>query len=95
MEKEIIKVEPIVIYPDCVKRNGVQGDCHKCSNKANCLSPRSMCINPYKNHKEGCPKFGSSSECPPAIPCMYDQIFNIDDVYAIVTRLNLYEFYSN
>ncbi len=94
MEKEIIKVEPIVIYPDCIKRNGVQGDCHECSNKINCLSPRSMCINPYKDHKNGCPKFGKMSSCPPNIPCMYDQIFDISDVYAIITKINLYEYFK-
>ena len=87
MEKEIYKVKPIIIYPDCIKKSGVQGDCHTCSNKVNCLSPRSMCVKPYKNHKYGCPNFRKLPTCPPNIPCMYDQVFDISDVYSIMMLL--------
>ena len=94
MEKEIYKVKPIIIYPDCIKKSGVQGDCHTCSNKVNCLSPRSMCVKPYKNHKYGCPNFGRLSTCPPNIPSMYDQIFDTSDVYAVVTKFNLSQYFQ-
>ena len=94
MEKEIYKVNPIVIYPKCILENGKQGNCRECNNLDKCSSPRSMCIRPYKNHKYGCPNFGKLPTCPPDIPCMYDQIFDISDVYAIVTKFNLYEHYE-
>ena len=53
-----------------------------------------MCIRPYKNHKNGCPNFGKLPTCPPNIPCMYDQIFDTTDVYAIVTKLNLKSYFD-
>lgn len=94
MEKEIYKVNPIIIYPKCILDNGVQNDCFICDNLDKCLSPRSMCIKPYKNHKYGCPNFGKLPTCPPNISCMYDQIFDINDVYAVVTKFNLEEYYN-
>ena len=94
MEKEIYKVNPIVVYPNCILENGSQGNCFTCENKSNCLSPRSMCITPYKNHKNGCPNYGKLPTCPPNIPCMYDQIFDISDVYAVVTKFYLEEYFN-
>ena len=94
MEKEIYKVKPIIIYPECVIKAGKQNDCHICINKDNCLSPRSMCIRPYKNHPLGCPNFGRLPTCPPNIPCMYDQIFDTSDVYAVVTRFDLKSYFE-
>ena len=85
MEKEIYKVNPIIIYPECILDHGYQD---------NCLSPRSMCIRPYKNHKNGCPNFGKLPTCPPNIPCMYDQAFDISDVYAVVTKFYLEEYFN-
>ena len=94
MEKEIYKVNPIIIYPECILENGVQGNCFECDKRSTCLSPRSMCIRPYKNHKYGCPNFGKLPTCPPKIPCMYDQVFDISDVYAVVTKFYLEEWVS-
>jgi hypothetical protein len=94
MEKEIYRVNPIVIYPECIIETGKQNDCYTCEKKNECLSPRSMCINPYKNHKNGCPNFGVLPTCPPNIPCMYDEIFDVSDVYAVVTSFNLKEFFD-
>lgn len=94
MEKEILKVNPIVIYPECMLDHGYQDDCHFCNNYSSCLSPRSMCITPYKGRKDGCKNYGKKPTCPPNIPCMYDQIFDISDVYAIVTIFDLAEFFN-
>ncbi len=94
MEKEILKVKPIVIYPKCTLDYGYQDNCFECDNRNDCLSPRSMCIRPYKNHKYGCLNFGKIPTCPPNIPCMYDQIFDISDVYAIVTKFYLEEYFN-
>ena len=94
MEKEIFKVNPIVIYPKCIIEKGVQDNCLTCENKDNCLSPRSMCIRPYKGHKNGCPNFGKLPTCPPNIPCMYDQMFDMSDVYAVVTTYYLEEYFE-
>lgn len=94
MEKEIYKVNPIIIYPECIIKKGYQDNCFNCDKRDNCLSPRSMCIRPYKNHKNGCPNFGKLPTCPPNIPCMYDQIFDTSDVYAVVTKFNLEEYFN-
>ena len=96
MSKEVFKVNPIVIYPPCILNNGKQNNCHICNNKEQCIvyQPRCMCITPYKNHKNGCPNFGRLPSCPPNNPCMYDWIFDVSDVYAVVTKFNLYEYYE-
>ena len=94
MEKDILKVKPIVIYPKCILDHGYQDNCFECDNRNECLSPRSMCIRQYKNHKYGCPNFGKLPTCPPNIPCMYDQVFDISDVYAIVTKFYLEEYFN-
>lgn len=94
MEKEIYKVKPIIIYPNCILEDGKQGNCYECGKINDCLSPRSMCIRPYKNHKYGCPNFGKLPTCPPNIPCMFDQVFDISDVYAIVTKFYLEEYFN-
>ena len=94
MEKEIYKVNPIIIYPECIINKGYQDNCFNCDKRDNCLSPRSMCIRPYKNHKNGCPNFGKLDTCLPNIPCMYDQIFDTSDVYAVVTKFNLEEYFN-
>ena len=94
MEKEVYKVNPIIIYPNCIINKGIQDNCLNCDERKTCLSPRSMCIRPYKNHKDGCPNFGKLPTCPPNIPCMYDQVFDTSDVYAIVTKFNLYKHYE-
>jgi hypothetical protein len=94
MEKQIYRVKPIVIYPECILNTGKQGNCFDCEKLSNCLSPRSMCVRPYKGHKNGCPNFGKLKTCPPNIPSMYDQVFDVSDVYAIVTRFNLYMHYE-
>ena len=53
-----------------------------------------MCIRAYKNHKYGCPNFDKLPTCPSNIPCMYDQVFDINDVYAIVTKFYLEDYYN-
>lgn len=93
MEKEVYKVNPIVIYPPCMMNGGMQGNCLTCYRREQCMSPRSMCVRPYKGHKNGCPNFGRLPTCPPNIPCMYDQVFDMSDVYAVVTKFYLEEFY--
>ena len=40
MEKEIYKVNPIIIYPDCIINNGKQDNCLNCDKANDCLSPR-------------------------------------------------------
>ena len=94
MEKEIYRVQPIIIYPECILENGYQSDCRTCEKKNTCLSPRSMCIRSYKNHKDGCPNYGKLPTCPPNIPCMYDEMFYTEEVYAVVTKFDL-EAYRN
>ena len=94
MEKEIYKVNPIVIYPECFVKNGKQDNCFYCDKNNDCKSPRSMCIKPYNNHKNGCPNYGRLQTCPPNIPCMYDQIFDVGDVYAVVTKFYLEEYFN-
>ena len=94
MEKEVLKVKPIILYPECILEKGKQDNCLTCEKVESCLSPRSMCIRPYKNHKYGCPNFGKLPTCPPNIPSMYDQIFDISDVYAIVTKFNLKDYFN-
>ncbi len=94
MEKAIYKVNPIIIYPSCIIEKGKQDNCFSCDKINECLSPRSMCIKPYKNHKYGCPNFVKLPTCPPNIPCMYDQIFDISDVYAVVTKFYLEEYFN-
>ena len=96
MEKEIFKVKPIILYPKCILEHGKQLDCHECSDKEECslYQPRSMCIRPYKGHPHGCPNFGKLPTCPPNNPCMYDEIFDVSDVYAVVTAYNLYDHYE-
>ena len=94
MKKEIFKVNPIVIYPECILDHGYQDNCLTCEKRESCLSPRSMCVRPYKNHKYGCPNFGKLPTCPPNIPCMFDQMFDMSDVYAVVTNFNLELFWN-
>lgn len=94
MEKEIYKVNPIIIYPECIIKTDEQDNCFSCDKISECLSPRSMCVRPYKNHKYGCPNFGKLPTCPPNIPCMYDEIFDISDVYAVVTKFYLEEYFD-
>lgn len=94
MEKEIFKVEPIIIYPRCILDHGCQDNCLTCKYLDECMSPRCMCIRPYKGHPFGCPNFGKLLTCPPNIPCMYNQIFDVSDVYAIVTKFYLEEFFN-
>ncbi len=94
MEKQIIKVNPIIIYPECILKNGMQDNCFTCDKLNECLSPRCMCIRPYKNHKYGCPNFGKNSTCPPNIPSMYDEVFDISDVYAVVTKFYLEAYFN-
>lgn len=94
MEKEVFKVNPIIIYPECIIKNGIQDNCFTCEKRDTCLSPRSMCIRPYKDHPYGCPNYGKLLTCPPNIPCMFDQIFDISDVYAVVTKFYLEEYFN-
>lgn len=85
-----IEVEPIIIYPNCLKSGNIQ-DCFNCSlQKYNkCESPRNLCVKFYKNHKKGCPNYGKKNECPPNAP-MFDQVFNLNNpIYAIYSTYDL------
>ena len=93
-KKEIYKVNPVIIYPECILNKGHQDNCFKCNKLDECTSPRSMCIASYKNHINGCPNYGRLETCPPNIPCMYDEIFDIGDVYAIVTKFDLASYFQ-
>ena len=88
MEKEIVKIDPVVIYPVCIIETGRQGDCFTCALREECASPRSMCIKPYKGHKYGCPNYGRLPTCPPNMPCMFDQMYDVNEVYAVVTKFD-------
>ena len=97
MDKLIIKVDPIILYPPCIKDKGYQEDCRKCGNIENCWKeeqPRSLCIKTYPGHPEGCPNYGKNEECPPKIPAMYDWIFDTRDVYAVITEFDLLAWYE-
>ena len=96
VENEVYKVNPIIIYPKCIIDGGTQHDCHDCNNKDNCIvyQPRCMCIRPYKDHISGCPNFNVLPTCPPNIPCMYDEVFDVSDVYAVVTKFYKKEYFD-
>ena len=38
MEKGVLKVKPIIIYPKCIIEDGKQGNCYECNNLDECLS---------------------------------------------------------
>ena len=90
MKKYYVKVDPIIIYPACIK-SGKKQDCFNCKlfeTKA-CKSPRGLCTRFYKNHKRGCPNYGKKPDCPPIVP-MFDEIFDISKpVYAIFSAYDL------
>lgn len=92
MDKTILKVKPVIIYPTCISV-GERQDCFNCEIKYECISPRSICIKPYHNHPNGCPNFGKKDGCPPNTP-MFDQVFDCDDIYAIVTEFDLGSHYD-
>ncbi len=94
MEKEIYRISPIVIYPECIKIYGRQDNCFTCLKKEDCQSPRSFCIRPYKNHPKGCPNYGIKDTCPPHVKGMYDEIFDAREVYAVVTKFDLEKFFD-
>lgn len=91
MNNYYIQVNPIIIYPPCIKAGKTQ-DCFNCKLQLNggCNSPRSLCVKPYKNHKKGCPNYGKKADCPPTVP-MFDQIFDVTKpVYAIFSTYDLF-----
>ena len=83
-ETTYLKVEPIIIYPTCLKI-GKKQDCFNCALFKNnkCTSPRSLCARAYPGHKKGCPNYGKYDLCPPNAP-MFDEIFDMSkDIYLI------------
>ena len=85
-----VKVDPVIIYPQCLEKGRPQ-DCFNCvfRNSGQCHSPRSMCVLPYKNHKNGCPNYGKRDDCPPFVP-MFDEVFDISKpIYAILSTFDL------
>ena len=80
-----IRVEPIVIYPPCMKAGRAQ-DCFNCNvQKAGaCPSPRGICVAEYKNHKRGCPNYGKRAYCPPYGP-MFDKVFDMTKPFYAIT----------
>ena len=86
----IKKVNPIIIYPACLKQ-GKKQDCFNCElqKKNLCSSPRSMCVKCYKGHPKGCPNYNMRKDCPPN-ELMLDQVFDMDkDFYVIITTFVL------
>lgn len=91
MDNFYIQVNPVIIYPPCLKA-GKKQDCFHCvlKEKDGCKSPRSMCVLPYKNHKKGCPNYGKKPDCPPNVP-MFDKVFDINKpIYAIFSTYDLH-----
>lgn len=83
-----LKVNPIIITPECIEK-GLKEDCNSCN--ISCLSPRSFCIKPYKNHKKGCPNYGLKEGCPPNVP-MFDKVYDINKpIYLGINEYNLIE----
>jgi predicted metal-binding protein len=84
MQDYYIKVNPVIIYPICIKL-GQNQDCFNCRyQKSNvCKSPKSLCVKPYHGHKKGCPNYGKYTLCPPDAP-MFDEIFDMTkDIYCV------------
>ena len=42
MEKIITKVDPIIIYPICILKTGMQNDCNTCLEKNSCICALSL-----------------------------------------------------
>lgn len=85
-----VEVDPVIMYPPCLKAGKIQ-DCFNCilREKGGCGSPRSWCVLPYKNHKNGCPNYGKKPDCPPVVP-MFDQVFDLTKpIYAIFSTYDL------
>lgn len=88
----IIKVNPIIIHPYCLKV-GREQDCHNCELQIFpclhlCDSPRCMCMMEYPNHKKGCPNYGKKEGCPPSAP-MFDSVYDLSKpIYAIYNVFN-------
>jgi len=86
----IIKVDPIIIHPFCLRLGEAQ-DCFNCElhRDKKCDSSRSMCVREYPNHKKGCPNYGKKEGCPPGAP-MFDEVYDLSKpVYAIY---NVFDF---
>lgn len=91
MNEFYLEVNPVIVYPPCLKAGKIQ-DCFHCNlqKSGGCGSPRAMCVLPYKNHKKGCPNYGKKKDCPPFVP-MFDQIFDISKpIYAIFSTYDLW-----
>lgn len=91
MNKFYIEVNPVIVYPPCI-RAGKDQDCFNCTlyPTGGCNSPRAMCVLAYKNHKKGCPNYGKKIDCPPAVP-MFDQVFDMTKpIYAIYSTYDLF-----
>lgn len=91
MSNFYIEVNPIIEHPPCIKAGRTQ-DCFNCGLQlsGDCLSPRSLCVKPYKNHKKGCPNYGKRLDCPPLAP-MFDEVFDVSKpIYAIFSTFDLF-----
>jgi len=93
----IIKVNPVIIYPTCIKANEKFGykkyneNCNECTIRHTCSSPRSLCICPYEGNKKGCPNYNKRKDCPPLVP-MFDNYYDMTKpIYAIYEIFNLVE----
>ena len=48
----------------------------------------SLCVKPYLNHKNGCPRYGKKEGCPPGVP-MFDSFYDLSkSVYAIYNKFD-------
>jgi len=90
MKTKYLKVDPIIIYPACIKTAKKQ-DCFNCEifKRDLCKSPRGMCAKKYPLHPKGCPNYGKYATCPPNAP-MFDEIFDMNkDIYLIYYRFDI------
>lgn len=86
----VARVNPVIIYPECMRETLKQSDCFNCDKRNECTSPRSFCTRAYHNHPKGCPNYGNPG-CPPDMP-MLDWVYDISKpIYFIGNEFNLKE----
>ena len=89
----ILRVNPIIEYPPCIKKGGIQ-DCISCiiaKKHGSCNTIRGLCIKPYYAHKKGCPNYNKRKDCPPNVK-MLDEYFDLEaPFYFIIYQFHLHE----
>ena len=92
MDNYVIKINPIIEYPPCLK-SGNKQDCFSCPIliRGKCNSPRSMCTLSYTAHKKGCPNYNKRKDCPPNVKMLDDYFDLYKPIYFILYRFPLYQ----